>query len=121
MAEAVSWRDVVECFADRGDPEGVIHRLASEWAARYGVPYRPLGPRCRIRREVWDQHRVGAHLDRLAQRVPALITTAQPRRFGGALVLVDFGQGRVGQIDGRRRANWWRHVPGQYDVIIVEA
>lgn len=121
MAKAVSWADVVQCFADRSDPEDVIHRLAAEWAGRYGLPYSPLGPRCKIRRDQWTHHEVGAHLDRLAQMVPALITTTRPRRFGGALVLVDFGRGRIGQIDGRRRANWWRHVPGMYDVLIVEA
>lgn len=117
----MTWAAVLEAFADRGDPQAVIHRLSAEWAERYGVPYQPIGPRNRIRREVWDHHRVGAHLDRLAARVPAMLTTQLPRRFGGALVVVDFGQGRVGQIDGRRRANFWRHVPGQYDVIIVEA
>lgn len=121
MEKAVTWRDVVDCFADRSEPEAVIHRLSSEWAQRYGLPYEPIGPRCRIRRERWSHHEVGAHLDRLAARVPALITTLQPRRFGGALVLVDFGRGRVGQIDGRRRANFWRHVPGRYDVLVVEA
>jgi len=120
MAEAVTWREVLDCFADRAEPEAVIHRLTAEWAYRYRVPYRPIGPHCRMRLDQWTHNEIGVHLDRLAKMVPALITAAQPRRFSGPLVLVDFGQGRIGQIDGRRRANWWRHVPGMYDVLIVE-
>lgn len=115
------WADVLACFSDRAEPEGVIHRLAAEWAQRYGVAYRPIGAHSRVRCESWSSDEVGAHLDRLAKIVPALITTTQPRRFGGPLVVIDFGQGQIGQIDGRRRANFWRHVPGKYDVLIVEA
>lgn len=117
----MTWAAVLEAFADRGDPEAVIHRLAGEWADRFGLPYRPIGSHCRIRQERWSHIEVGEHLDRLAKIVPAMLTTQMPRRFDGALVVVDFGQGRIGQIDGRRRANFWRHMPGQYDVLVVEA
>lgn len=121
MAEAVTWLAVLEAFADRGDPEAVIHRLAGEWADRFGLLYRPIGSRCRIQQVSWSHIEVGEHLDRLAKIVPEMLTTQMPRRFDGALVVVDFGKGRIGQIDGRRRANFWRHMPGQYNVLVVEA
>lgn len=117
----MTWLAVLEAFADRGDPEAVIHRLAGEWADRFRLQYCPIGPHCRIRQESWSSVEVGWHLDRLAKIVPAMLTAQMPRRFDGALVVVDFGQGRVGQIDGRRRANFWRHMPGNYDVLVVEA
>lgn len=122
MAEAVTWTNVLACFADRGDPVGVIHRLAGEWAARYGIAYTPLGPGSAVRQEEWTDAQIDAHLSCMGALVPALVTSVPPpRRWDGPLVLIDFGAGRVGQIDGRRRANVWRHTPGWYAVLIVEA
>ena len=119
MAEVVTWDDVLACFADRSDPAGTVNRLTAEWAGRYGATGRKIGPESRVTRSVWTAEQVGSHLDRLAKIVPALITDTPPRRLTGPLVLVDFGTGKIGQIDGRRRANVWRNMPGEYEVLTI--
>lgn len=113
-----TYAEVLRCFADRRNPQAVIDRLTAEWAQRYGAGGK-VGPGCDVWRERWTHEQVGQHLDQLAEMVPALITEQPPRRLDGPLVLVYFGYGRIGQIDGRRRANVWRHMPGEYEVLIV--
>lgn len=115
----MSWRDVIACFADRTDPVATIDRLANEWADRFGLPHPQFDGNTPVARETWDAEQIGEHLDALARIEPRLITNQQPRRLGGPLVIVDFGGGRIGQIDGRRRANVWRHTPGTYEVLRI--
>lgn len=119
MAEAVAWTEVLACFSDRRHPVSVIDRLVNEWADRFGLPHPRLAGIAPVSRETWTAEQVGAHLDRLAVIEPRLITNQLPRRLTGPLVIVDFGQGRVGQIDGRRRANVWRNTPGEYGVLRI--
>src|SRR5690606_11785199 len=107
------------CFADRSNPASTIDRLVTEWAARFGLPHPRLIGIAPVERETWSAEQVGAHIDALARIEPRLITNQQPRRLSGPLVIIDFGQGRVGQIDGRRRANVWRHKPGNYEVLRI--
>lgn len=95
-------------------------RLVAEWAGRYGIRQLAGVPsNMSIRRDVWDHVQVGEHLDRMAKLEPRIITNEIPRRMTGPLVLVDFGSGRIGQLDGRRRANLWRNLPGRYEVLIL--
>ncbi|WP_420465618.1 hypothetical protein [Panacagrimonas sp.] len=115
----MSFADVLRCFADRRDGFATVVRLTDEWADRYSVPRPVFGPDTPVRQEIWSAEQVGAHLDRLARIEPRMITDESPRRLYGPLVLVDFRHGRIGQIDGRRRANVWRHQPGQYGVLIL--
>jgi hypothetical protein len=98
---------------------GVISRLVDEWAQRYGVPVPADRWAAVVHVEQWTHIEVGAHLDRLAKIVPAMLTTDKPRWYTGPLVVIDFGQGRIGQIDGRRRANYWRNVEGTYPVLRI--
>lgn len=119
MAQIVGWADVLACFSDRVAKEAVIHRLSKEWADRFGIEYKPVGISSAVHHQTWNHIQVGEHLDRLAIIVPALITTDKPRRLDGPLVLIDFGNGNIGQIDGRRRANQWRNIPGNYDVLTL--
>lgn len=113
----MTFADVLRCFSDRRDAFATVVRLTDEWADRYRVARPVMGPDVPVLHTVWSAREVGEHLDRLAQLEPRLITGEPPRRLSGPLVLVDFGRGRIGQIDGRRRANVWRHVPGQYEVL----
>lgn len=119
MAKAVSWRDVLACFADRTNPVATIDRLANGWADRFGISHPRLIGMAEVKRETWSAEQIGAHLEALARIEPRMITNQQPRRLSGPLVIVDFGEGRVGQIDGRRRANVWRHTPGNYEVLRI--
>lgn len=115
----MSWDRVLECFADRPNPEAVINRLTKEWAERYGVPFVPIGPDTKITREVWSHKTLDMIFGAMAEIQPLLITDEKPRRMDGPLVSVFFGANRMGQIDGRRRANLWRNIPGQYEVLIL--
>jgi hypothetical protein len=119
MAEVVTWREVLDCFSDRTSPIATIDRLANGWANRFKIPHPRLIGIAPVQRETWTAEEVGAHLDRIAVIEPRIITDQLPRRHSGPLVIVDFGQGRVGQIDGRRRANVWRHEPGSYEVLRI--
>lgn len=119
MAQTVGWPDVLACFADRSSPIATIDRLVNGWADRFRLPHPRLAGIAPVQRETWTAEQVGAHLDRLAQIEPRMITDQQPRRLSGPLVIVDFGHGRIGQIDGRRRANVWRHTPGAYEVLRI--
>jgi hypothetical protein len=49
----------------------------------------------------------------------AMAVDRPPRHDGGAMVLFEVA-GKVGQLDGRHRANLWRKRPGVYDVLILE-
>lgn len=115
------WSDVLDCFADRSDPLATIQRLGSEWAERYYLnkPRLVFGPHMMVLREYWHGSRIDEHLENLAVMVPALITDLKPRRLSGALVIVDFAGGRIGQIDGRCRANVWRHIDRTFEVLRI--
>lgn len=113
------WNEVMYQFRDRADPIGVIHRLSEEWAVRFGLEYEPVGPHSHITKEKWGHEQVREHLERISRVEPRMRTDLRPRRLDGAIVLLDFGQGRVGQIDGRRRANVWKDRPGQYDILRI--
>lgn len=115
-----TYAHVIECFTDRTHPQSVIERLVHEWAMRNNVVGYPTPcASMPVRHETWTHEQVGEHLDRLALLQPLLITDDKPRRMDGPLVLVDFGRGRIGQIDGRRRANIWRNTPGSYEVLTL--
>ena len=115
------WSDVIACFSDRRNPLATIHRLSDEWAQHHDIaPRRPrYDENTMVQREWWSNERIDEHLTDLAQIVPALITELKPRWLLGAIVIIDFGAGKIGQIDGRRRANLWRHEKGIYEVLRI--
>ena len=117
--ETANWPDVLACFADRSNPLSVIQRLGDEWAERHQLGSPSFGPHMPVLREWWPGERIDEHLKDLAVMVPALITDLKPRRLSGALVIVDFGGQRIGQIDGRRRANVWRHMNDVFEVLRI--
>lgn len=110
---------MMACFSDRVNPPQVIARLIAEWADRLAVPKPPQQWTSTVHLEHWTHVEVGEHLDRLAILQPRIITTERPRRYTGPLVVIDFGGGRIGQIDGRRRANYWRNIVGSYPVLVI--
>lgn len=120
-AEEANWADVLACFADRKEPLAVIQRLGNEWAEHYNLtrPIPTFGSHMVVVREHWPGHEIGEHLDKLAIIVPALITCQKPRRLSGAMVIVDFASERIGQIDGRCRANVWRGMRGLFEVLRI--
>lgn len=115
---AVDWSDVLDCFADRHNPQSVIERLTNEWADRYGLPHPIVGRSSNVHLERWSHIGLGIHLDTIAKIQPLMITDQKPRWLSGRIVVVDFGDA-YGQIDGRRRANVWRHVPGTYEILVI--
>lgn len=123
MAERATWEEVLRpfSFAPRETAEQLMQRLTNEWCPILGVEPPALGPATPVRRERWSHRRVGRHIDAMARLQPKMRVTKPPRFDHGALVLVEFAPGVIGQIDGRHRANLWRHRPGQYEVLILEA
>lgn len=119
-----SWHEVAALFPREAD----ALRNAEGWAARYGdVPrdYR----RCRVVLEAWSHVELAALMEAMAEFEPRMtadwvngVNNAQlpPRVDGLPAALVRFGE-RFGMIDGKRRANRWSRVPGDYAVLVVNA
>ena len=112
----MSWAEVEAQFSDR--PKGTIQRLASEWAPRMGVSVPDLGPHCRVELEHWSHIKIGEVLDKAAEDDPKMYTAKPPRWNRGPLT-VFCREGRYGLIDGRHRANLWRHECGKYPVLVI--
>ena len=97
-----------------------INRLASHWAPRLKEPIPQITTATPVTHEQWTHEQVGKHLDRMAKLCPAMIVRNPPKMDGGAIVLFRLPSGKIGQLDGRHRANLWRNCPGVYDVLILE-
>ena len=118
---SANWHDVGECFRyHRGEtPLQAANRLAQHWPPRLKVAVPEITAETPVRRERWTHEQVGQHLDRMVGLCGAMAVDRPPRHDGGALVLFEVA-GKVGQLDGRHRANLWRKRPGLYDVLILE-
>lgn len=96
--------DVLECFSDRSNPEGAFCRLVREWADRFCVIVNPMLPDSIFRAELCPTE-TAEHLSELCEAHSLMATDQEPRRTDGPIVVVRFSNGRVGQVDGRRRLN----------------
>lgn len=106
-------------FSRTERPLDMMNRLAQQWSPRFGVELPEITCDTPVRRESWTHLQVGEHLDRMVEICPKMVVDKMPRYNTGALILFEYG-GHVGQLDGRHRANLWRNIPGQYDVLILE-
>lgn len=118
-----SWREVTavidECDAVKN---------ANGWADRYGVL--PVNyPGCRVTLESWERSDIDALMIDLAGVEPRMVkdvvrgvnnATVPPRLNGLPLVLIKFGD-VYGMLDGKHRANKWRHAEGRYAALVIHA
>lgn len=107
-------------FSRKEAPLELINRLAQHWAARLSQKIPRIGESTPVRAERWSHVQVGEHIDRMAAICPEMLVSSPPRHDVGALVLFELADGSIGQLDGRHRANLWRHCSGEYDVLILE-
>lgn len=119
-----AWREVVQLFPS--DAEAL--RNASGWAARYQAQ-EPDWPTRLVTLESWSDRDLRDLMRDLFQVEPRMtvdmvggINNAilPPRMDGLPAVLVKFGN-RYGMIDGKHRVNRWKHVEGNYAVLVVHA
>ena len=111
------WADITTAFMDR--KKGTLDTLAEHWSARIGVDKPALKKGVPLTVEWWTHEQLGTYIDEIAKTDPAMVVTRKPRRTDTPLVTFK-RQGRYGMVDGRCRANLWRHKPGVYPVIVME-
>jgi hypothetical protein len=113
-----SWSEVVSQFHGHG---GARQALANcrIWAERYGKPDEDY-QRCRVKLESWCHATLGAHLARMAEIEPRMLTDELPRCHGLPITVVRWDE-RIGMIDGKHRANYALQHPGLYAVLVIEA
>ena len=123
LIRQASWREV-EAVIDEADAV----RNANGWADRFKRA--PSNwPGCVVTLEAWMQDEIGELMDAMARIEPRMTVdmvgglnnaTLPPRLDGMPLALVRFGD-RFGMIDGKHRANRWRHVHGRYAALVIHA
>jgi hypothetical protein len=118
------WREVCALFADESDPL----RNAEGWAKRYGVPVRDFA-KCKVTLEAWTNDEIDRCMSAMSEFEPRMTVDIcgnvnnailPPRLEGLPLAVVRFGD-RYGMIDGKHRANKWKHMLGNYAVLVIHA
>lgn len=118
-----SWREVIALFPSEAD----AIRNIDGWAARYGCPP-PARGRFRVTLEAWSHLDIDRLMSDMSEYEPRVtvgivggVNNAQipPRVDGLPIVIIQFG-GRFGMIDGKHRANRWKHAPGHYAVLVIQ-
>jgi len=123
MTEYATWDDALRPFrfSPKESAIQLMTRLTREWCPILGATMPKLRRgRTTVRREFWTHAQIGEHIDRMIALQPKMLVSNPPRRDAGPIVLMEFAPGVVGQIDGRHRANMWRHRPGRYEVLVIE-
>ena len=119
-----SWQEVVALFPKERD----AIRNAEGWADRYDIEPTHF-PGCRVTLEAWTHDEIDAAMDAMSAIEPRMSVdmadgvnnaTLPPRIDGLPLVMVKL-RNWLGMIDGKHRANKWRHIPGKYAVLVVHA
>lgn len=118
-----SWSEVSTCITAKD-----ASRNAAGWANRYGLPtdnYQNLP----VTLECWSNERIASELVKMAEAEPRLLieivgginnATIPPRCDGLPIIVIRFGE-KFGMIDGKHRANKWKHIPGNYAVLVIES
>ena len=118
------WENILPLFFFHRDGVLAIQRLAREWTRLYGLRRVDVFQGTVVN-EKWSNRRIAGLLDQMQKISDArsaqkhLRTVETPRHVEGSLVVVRT-QGTEFLIDGRRRANIWCTMPGQYAVWVIE-
>lgn len=121
---ASGWREVCALFKKESEPL----RNIRGWADRYGVPM-PDVTKCRVTLESWTNVEIERCMTAMSEIEPRMTVdicgntnnaTLPPRLEGLPLAVIRFGD-RVGMIDGKHRANKWKHLLGNYAVLVIHA
>jgi hypothetical protein len=118
------WQHVLELFRFHSGGVSAVQRLTRVWIDNHELlPVNVFSGR--IVEETWSAQRIGSLVDEMAgiSHVSGLRnsmrTTESPRFVQFPLVVVRT-QGKEFFIDGRRRANAWRHHQGEYAVRVID-
>jgi SAM-dependent methyltransferase len=122
-----TWGDVLDQFANKKDPIGTIRRLTAVWVRRMAMPPVDMSENgVMVRACSWTHLQLGALLEKmldLAKKDPTmraeLLTNERPAHQDRPLTILSAG-GQYAGIDGRRRMNIWKDIPGRYPVLLVE-
>lgn len=118
------WRDVLELFQFHGDGVAAIPRLSRVWVHNHGLQAVNIFSG-EIIKESWTAERIGRLVDEMAgiphkSGLRNSMRTSEPPRFKEFPLIVVRTQGKEFFIDGRRRANQWRHEDSEFAVWIIQ-
>lgn len=91
------------------------------WSRDFKTTKSKISQKSNIRLEQWDSGKIEKLLNENLKFRPHMITEEEPRLDVGASILVDYGDGNLALIDGRRRANKRVRQGESQAMIIVEA
>lgn len=116
------WQDAIRQFQYHGHtPAFEMYRLAAEWA----LPFHFTPPVLQenvvgVKAEYWTAEELGDVLDAMARHHRSYATKELPRFTDGPATILQT-QGKSIILDGRRRINQWRKMPGRHPVLVIEA
>lgn len=117
------WEKILPLFFFHRDGVLAIQRLARDWTRILGL--RSINVfRGHISLEQWSSCQIGDLLDDMQKKSDlrsagkSVCTNEPPRYVEGSLVVVRTQREDI-LIDGRRRANVWRGVDGEYTVWVI--
>lgn len=119
-----NWNDVRRQFAYHGDKTNAIERLTSNWTAAYRLA-QVRAANGVVKAEFWTHDRINDLVEKMAATPRpdgtknAMITQEKPRHTDHPITVLRT-QGHEAMLDGRRRSNVWRHVPGMYQALVIE-
>lgn len=122
-----SWDEVEAMFYGHGGGAQAISN-ALGWAKRYGLDAVNYA-RCAVTLESWSSEELYAVMDEMAEVEPRMIedvvggvnnALVPPRLEGLPAVFVRLGH-RYGIIDGKHRVNRWKHLDGNFAVLVIHA
>jgi len=82
---------------------------------------RKIYPTSEMRLVRWSSDKIEKLLLDNNEYVKPMITKSSPRIFEGAPILIDYGDGKIALVDGRRRMNEMVRRGGYHTLLIVEA
>lgn len=122
-----SWEEVLQLF--HGRRHRAVHN-AQGWADRYRVPWERYD-RLSVDLMALTHSEIGEALDEAAKVEPRIAddwhreinnATLPPRVDGLPIALIVFPNAKkLGFLDGKHRAHRWRHVPGEYAVLMAKS
>lgn len=102
----VTWRYLELIQGGKRSKRMVVQGLARQWAKRLKTTKNKVSPESKMEINFFDKDKVKEILNYCTDNHELTFWTDEPPRIeGGAAVVLDFGDGRLVVVDGRRRLN----------------
>ena len=112
------WREVELMFENHGGLKQAKRNIDG-WASLFGVLTQYNHQAAEITLESWAVKEIKDLVNGLGLLEPRMLESEPPRLYGLPLVVCDFGNGHVGMIDGKHRANNLKGMKNNHAVIRI--